>query len=839
MKEEKNGFDISALLEEATEENERARAKQELRAAEENPLTKTIVAPPVGGEETKEFPEVKVRRNLDAETIELIDQYSTREIPDRRSDTLELKNTLARKLQGDKLLGYIENQPGGASRKADNLRTIIRESGQISAEEMEKRMAGAAERFSDEADLPAKESYEQAEMFPLGDGLTLKEKEKPTRFASYDKDYEDLGSRVVEHGFESDEDRDEGQIAFIPDETDVEPVVAEMDETEINLRLAFDMMQEDEAEKEIRRKKSSSEKKTAKQKAEIPVLRYNDRSQNAEIDGKLRKAQRNAFFRVIAAAILLVVLWRFETSGTEGMLGFLLKEGSLGVRLYLLIDLQLLFLCGLAVLPSLVRGVRGLFSAKPVPESVLAFGFLFAALYVAVTAAAFPGADSLRLYGLPMAVTALCAAVSEMQTAARNRHAFRMIATKRPKYIAERLQNAVKESEEFGRYLYEDSELYTVCRTDFVEGFSERSVKRPKYDDLYRFLLPLLFTLACGLFVTMVVLGKEISEAFNAFVALVAFALPSSAFFVINLPLTAANRKGRKCSGAFIGNCIAEEYSMASALSFADTEVYPASLVNVTSVKTYGDYRIDKVIPDVAKVFSFLGGPLAKVTERMMDGNVEKPLTARVIENAKDGICVAIDGRHIFLGKRSYLRRYRFEAPVDQGDDGYEKGVGSVMYVVIDEQLAAKFYVRYRINPRFEQLLQDMYRAGLCLGVKTMDPNITNEMIHGAIKFRRCPVAVLKQDSPDEIAGETASTSGGVVCNSSLHNFLRMFSLCDKVRHVTKCNAIIMTVATVLSALAVGFLAITGDLGSFGAVQAAIFQLCWLIPVWVLSFLSV
>jgi hypothetical protein len=256
-------------------------------------------------------------------------------------------------------------------------------------------------------------------------------------------------------------------------------------------------------------------------------------------------------------------------------------------------------------------------------------------------------------------------------------------------------------------------------------------------------------------------------------------------------------------------------------------------------VKTYGDYRIDKVIPDVAKVFSFLGGPLAKVTERMMDGNVEKPLTARVIENAKDGICVAIDGRHIFLGKRSYLRRYRFEAPVDQGDDGYEKGVGSVMYVVIDEQLAAKFYVRYRINPRFEQLLQDMYRAGLCLGVKTMDPNITNEMIHGAIKFRRCPVAVLKQDSPDEIAGETASTSGGVVCNSSLHNFLRMFSLCDKVRHVTKCNAIIMTVATVLSALAVGFLAITGDLGSFGAVQAAIFQLCWLIPVWVLSFLSV
>lgn len=278
---------------------------------------------------------------------------------------------------------------------------------------------------------------------------------------------------------------------------------------------------------------------------------------------------------------------------------------------------------------------------------------------------------------------------------------------------------------------------------------------------------------------------------------------------------------------------------MASALSFADTEVYPSNLVNVTSVKTYGEYRIDKVIPDVAKVFAYLGGPLAKVTERMIDGQVEKPTAARVIENAADGICVAIDGRHVFLGKRSYLRRYRFEAPVDQGDESYEKGVGSVMYVVIDEQLAAKFYIRYRINPRFEQLLVDLYRAGLCLGVKTMDPNITNEMLTNAIRFRKCPVAVLKQNSPEEISAPNASTSGGVVCNSSLHNFLRMFSLCDKVRHVTKCNAIILTVSVVLSALTVGFLAIMGDLSAFGVLQAVIFQFCWQVPVWILSFLAV
>ena len=52
-------------------------------------------------------------------------------------------------------------------------------------------------------------------------------------------------------------------------------------------------------------------------------------------------------------------------------------------------------------------------------------------------------------------------------------------------------------------------------------------------------------------------------------------------------------------------------------------------------------------------------------------------------------------------------------------------------------------------------------------------------------------------------------------------------------------GAFLLVISVVLSALAVGFLAITGDLHSFGAMQAAAFQCCWLLPVWLLSFLAV
>lgn len=833
LNEQNDELDISELLREADEENEAARALQEKREAEKARLTKTIIAPPIGeGTDGTEKTEKADNRSLDAETIELIDRYSTREIRDEKSDTQELREVLAKSLQGDKLLGYLDPNAQTAARRTEKLREAMRDAEDISAEELAKRVGtDPSARFSDEEDAPEPDLLGQTEMFPLGDEMTIKERQRePRPVPTFDRDYEALGKKVVESGI-PDEPEDDAQLSLFPEETDVEPLRTEMDETDLNLRLAFDMMQDgDRGEEPVRKERV----RTGRTK-ERPLLLYTNRSQNVEIGGKLLRERRLALLRLGLCLLAGVLLFWVEFSGSDGLFGSLLSRGSAGLRLYVLLDLQALFLCALAVLPTLVRGVRGLFARKLVPESLLVCGLVCMAVYAGVLVAGEPAVDSLRLYGLPLGFCALCAAASDLLAASQNFHAFRVVSSKRPKYVAEKAENVTKESEAFGRYLYEDSEIYTVRRADFVDGFTERVSARPKYYDLLHFLTPALLLLACALCGILLWRGARADEAFRAFAAVVAFATPSAVFFLISLPLASATRKGKKCSGGFIGGNIAEEYAMASALSFADTEVFPPSMVNITSVKTYGDYRIDKVIPDVARVFAYLGGPLARVTARMIDGAIEKPTSARVIENVADGICVAIDGRHIFLGKRSYLRRYRFDAPVDQGDDGYESGVGSVMYVVIDEQLAAKFYVRYRVNPRFDQLLQDLYRAGMCLGVKTMDPNITNELVNASVRFRKCPISVLKQDSPDEIAGNTARAAGGVVCSSSLHNFLRMFSLCDRVRHVTRCNAIVSVVSMLLSVAAVGFLALTGDLAAFGAGRALLFQCCWQVPVWVLS----
>jgi cation transport ATPase len=350
-------------------------------------------------------------------------------------------------------------------------------------------------------------------------------------------------------------------------------------------------------------------------------------------------------------------------------------------------------------------------------------------------------------------------------------------------------------------------------------------------------LIPLVFLGGVAMFVVMYAMGREVVEAYSAFSVIIAASVPVTAFFMISLPVVSANRIGAKHSTAFVGNAIAEEYSSASVLSFADTEVYPASLVKITNIRMYGDFRIDAVITDLAKVFSHVGGPLSKVLAATLSGEVEKPALIRVIESANDGLCVTMDGHNYFLGKKSYMRRYRFEAPNDDGDDVYENNVGSIMYVVIDEKLAAKLYIKYTVNPLFDSLLKDMYRAGLCLGVKTLDPNINNELINSAVKFKKCPIAVLRGNDPADVAGEVERVDSGVVCNSTLHNFLKMFALCDKTRHITKCNVAVSIISVALSFVAVAFLAVTGGLAGLDSIHAVAFQMFWLLPVWLISFL--
>lgn len=827
--------DIFSLLREAEEENRAAMDTERVKREPEMEKTK------LANEEEAPKKRTKVTKRINAETAELIDQYSTRKIEPSMSDTQKLRAKLAEQNGNSELLGYFsEEKPSGKSKRVEKLYDMINDARTRTLSDAEKKPPAGLDpsRFTDDASAPRQE-YTQEQMFPLGDTIRFESPADDSEVTVYDSDYEKLTEKVTNQEIEFDGDGEsEGQVRFVNEDEELLVNGEPLDETDINLRLAFEMMEDEDGSvaKLAEQNRERRRKEFEEQEAEQAVLKYTSRAQNAEVAGHYRKRTRSALMRVfIVAALTLGILVMELATANSSVLPEFMRPGRLGA-VYILIDLQLLFFVALAMLPAVRNGIKGIVAFKLNTDSLLVVSIFFAAAFSLVVLFTDPSSETLRLYNLPAAFASLCSALAAYLIAHKDYRCFRIVASKRPKYTACELTGGTKEAEEFYKYLFEDSDLYTVKRAHFVDGFVERTEKRSKFEDVFNFLVPLVFLAGVTVFIVISALGNGIVAAYSAFSVIIAACVPATAFFMITLPVISANRIGAKHSTAFVGNAIAEEYSAASVLSFADTEVYPASLVKITNIRMYGDYRIDAVITDLAKIFGYVGGPLSKVLAATLSDTVEKPAHIRVIESANDGLCISMDGHNYFLGKKTYMRRYRFESPADEGDDAYERGVGSIMYVVIDEKLAAKLYIKYTVNPLFDSLLKDMYRAGLCLGIKTLDPNINNDLINSAIKFRKCPISVLRGVDPEEVSGEVERVDSGVVCNSTLHNFLKMFALCDKARHITKCNVIISIISVVLSFAAVAFLAVTGDLSGLSSFHAVAFQLFWLVPVWLISF---
>lgn len=773
------------------------------------------------------------------ETEDIIDKYSSRvKIQDPKSSTQGLRDALEASMEDDAELKnyyYGNKDKPMKSRRADELFALLERATVDTLGQAERKPAEIdTSRFMDPETVEKPVEYKQEELFPMGDTMPPQEEEHES--AVFDDEYAELSEKVVSGKIGLEEETDSAQLSLVSDDTDEISDSPFADEDDIELKLALGQLdlESDDIPDYIREKYKKAEKDADKEDGKYE---YTDRAQNNEVNRLMKRGIRHAFRRLVIAVLFALGIIYLELATKNGAgYSIYLSQGRYGI-LYILADLQLLFFLGITLMPSLAKGAKGLFTFNLTSESIFFFSFAISSAYSIVRLFLDPSDPDLRLFNLTPAVCGICAALINYLTAKKDYACFKVIASARSKYAASRISGASKESDEFYSYLLEDSDIYTVKKTKFVSGFFARLNKRPKSEDLFNFLLPLVMVAAIAVFAVKAVMGATGTEALVSAMFTVSVSLPLSAFFIIAMPLCTANRRANRSSSCFIGPAVAEEYADASVVSFADTEVYPPHLVKITSFRAYGDFRIDRVLIELSKIFSYVGGPLEKVLSSTITEPVEPAQYIRVLESASDGLRVVLDGKEYFIGKRAYMRRYRFEAPKDEIDDMYENSVGSVMFVSVGDRLAVKLYVKYSINPLFDELLRDMNKSGLCVGIKTLDPNINNELLANGIKYKKCPIAILKAGNPEDMTKVSKEIDSGIVTNSGLHNFLKVFALCDKTRHIIKSNGMICVIGTLLSLAAACFIIFTGDTSAIPSLYTALFQLAWVLPVWLLSMI--
>lgn len=605
-------LDIGALLDEASRANEalRSAAPHTEKAAERPPET-----PSEAKAGDAPAPDI---------TSELSSRYSERvKEPDPRSSTQSLRDSLHAHMEGDReLLAYYSGRSeppqrqGGRAVRDHQVGQIRHRVGCARAPRSARRLS----RFQDASEVELPERAEQGKLFPLTETIELGDAAQE-QTPSYDEDYAKLSEKIEKGELDfAEETENEGQISIVdelwPDELKAGSTRA-IDE---ELKSVFGMLDEDHyADPDGPDPKQKKREKRPPREEPADAFEYTSREQNAEIGSMLKKAVKQSRLRLAGVLFFaLATLYLALAAPDSAIHSDFLRPGRYGI-VYILVDLQVLLFIAALSLSSIKSGAKALFTWRPTSDSVLFFTFAVSIAYSLLAAFIAPTSESFVPFSLFAAAAAVCAAAVNYLRCKKDLHCFRVVASKNPKYVAARLSGGTAEADEFYKYLLDDSGLYTVRRAGFVCGFFARMHRRPQSEDLFKLVIPGRGSSpAQVLFGLRLYDGDDFFTALTAFVRVVATATPLTAFFIISLPVIAANRVGKRCSSALVGNAVGEEYADASVISFADTEVYPSNLVKITSIKTYGDYRIDMAVSDLARAFSFIGGPLAKVISNML-----------------------------------------------------------------------------------------------------------------------------------------------------------------------------------------------------------------------------
>lgn len=570
---------------------------------------------------------------------------------------------------------------------------------------------------------------------------------------------------------------------------------------------------------------------TGKTHLDVLPEEYTSREQYDEFAEHLRNKNFRSLVNCVWLFLLFGVVLYLESATFSTLYhpDFLKPGGTFNV-IYLLVDVQLIFISALFQLSSLGDGIKRLFTGKANRDS-LTFLVLFFAAVNAVMLIVFP-AEKYTLFGSIALLFSLLNGIARFLDNKRLYRTFRVAASRHTKFTGEEVAGDSAENEAFRELLPGEQKIYTVQRAEMIEDFFKRAGKTPRCQSIYSWTIVLSLLISIGFGVYYFLQDRTVAGTVSAFMTTIFMTLPLCGVFTLTLPQAHFSRKAEKKDAAIISLAEAEDCARASVVSFTDKEIFPAKYVKVTTIRTYGQTRIDKAILYAAMIFEKLGGPLSQVFKKTISGVVDeisedfdfKEITA-------DGMCASLEGQDVFVGNKDYMLSYEFGYPKDTMDESFEEHSGKIMYMVIGTELAAKFYIRYSVSSRFKKTLVSLYKAGICPAVKTCDPNIDTNLLQNLLKSDKIPAGVIKTTDAMKDAPILETSQSGVVCTASIAGLLQTFVLSDSMLHTIRVNSFVKILSLLAGAGALAYLYFTGNFAKVDTLFVMLYQLLWVAPV--------
>lgn len=615
----------------------------------------------------------------------------------------------------------------------------------------------------------------------------------------------------------------------------------ELDETDISLMVALGM--EDELAKTVGEETATqiTDDYVADQEEWVDRTNrfgpdeYTDPEQNSEIAAEYIKRKKVTFWKMIAALVFTVALLFFENLPVVGFQHDGPFDPTVYPIVFIMADLQILLFVAATVAGNIFKGIGDGLKFKPTVNCLPAVLTLAAVVNSIVMAATVkPGVEPVA-FNFVCALCLLFTAINEYMTVRREIFSFNIVSSKRPKFVMRRLsqRDSVLESEAVAgidAQAADEGDIIKIQRTDFVDGYFWRT--RTK-GTVSRSVIGLATVISIALAVVVAVYAFITKSAYpvNVGFAVLSASVPASMVIVGCYPFYRANRRAYDSDSTIIGEGSVEEYSGVGVISFDDVNVFPSYSVKVRNVRLFNNSRIDKVLYYAASVFSATGGPLADVFEvaTMETGHSEN---VQILETGTGYIEADVNGKSIMFGRAQALAKHGILIPDEVISENTELPADcSVMYMIYQRKLVAKMIVNYVLDPDFEYVLKQLTGSGMCVCVKTFDPNIDEEMIMRQLPQNNYAMRVIKYKNTEEITKYAQHAEGGIVSRNNTKSLLHTVSSCDKILSAQKTGFVIGVISAILNAVIMAVVLMAGSFSSMYSVYIVLCQMFWLIPV--------
>ena len=417
---------------------------------------------------------------------------------------------------------------------------------------------------------------------------------------------------------------------------------------------------------------------------------------------------------------------------------------------------------------------------------------------------------------------------------------FNILASAKKKHVLSSVseKDAAAEAHAFVDCISEISEFYRVETTDFVDGYFAKKKKAPAAYKKLRIIIPVMFAAACVLaIVSLAVKGtgayETLASAYLAFV----MGTPVAVFFINELPVYLSAVRSYSYGSAILGDSTPEMMDNMSVVTFYDNDVFTGEGARIKGVKVIDENRIDHIIHYATSVFDIIGGPLAKVFRQAAIDD-SKPESAEVRVISSTGVDAMVDGKHIVIGMPQFMEAQCFRAVREAGDEQWEgKTNKRILYLACDEEIIAKFYVEYNVDPDFVYIVRKLSEAGICVGIRTNDPCIDVDIFSkNKITPEQHHIAVFKGQKKSENIEKVSAKKAGIVSHGSVKGLVKTVLVCERLSEVVNINFVIKTVAAFIGFLIMTFVVILGSsIMSVWSLYFALYQLLWVLPIYLIS----